>query len=215
MQWTVLLPAKALPAAKSRLAGASGGPDEHARLVRAIRQDTLAAAVTAPGVARVVVVVDRPGEPYPGVEVFVQTRPGLNAALREAAAWALSTWPEAGVAALVGDLPALRTEEMADALAAAAAHPRAFVADAEGTGTTLLAAAPGTDLDPAFGAGSAARHAAGAVAITAGPGLRHDVDTDDDLRVAAGYGLGPATRAALPGHSDPLVCSPSPGIMGA
>lgn len=215
MQWTVLLPAKALPAAKTRLAGASDGPDEHVRLVRAIREDTLAAAHRADGVARVVVVVDSPGADHPGSEVFVQRAPGLNAALREAADWAGDRWPADGVAALVGDLPALRPEELAAALAAGAEHPRSFVPDAAGTGTTLLAARAGVALDPRFGPGSSARHAADAVALPAGPGLRHDVDTADDLRAAAAFGLGPATAGALPGQLDPLVCSPSPGIMGA
>jgi 2-phospho-L-lactate guanylyltransferase len=101
------------------------------------------------------------------------------------------------VAALVGDLPALRPEELADALTAAAGHPRAFVPDAEGAGTTLLAVRPGVSLAPAFGAGSAARHGSGAVALDAGPGLRRDVDTAADLQAAADVGLGPATAAVL------------------
>ncbi len=76
---------------------------------------------------------------------------------------------------------------------------RAFVADAEGTGTTLLVAAPGVTLDPRFGGGSAARHAASGAAALDGewPGLRRDVDTPADLAAALALGVGPATRAAL------------------
>jgi 2-phospho-L-lactate guanylyltransferase len=189
----VLIPAKALPEAKSRLLPASADDAAHRRLVRAIRADTLAAAGAADGVARVVVVTDRPGEPG----AFVQTGTGLNAALREAARHAAASWPADGVVALVGDLPALRPVELAAALSAAAEQPRSFVADAPGTGTTLLAARPGIPLDPAFGPGSAARHRARAAGLDAGPGLRHDVDTAADLDAAATLGLGPATAAVL------------------
>jgi 2-phospho-L-lactate guanylyltransferase len=131
------------------------------------------------------------------VESFVQTRPGLNAALAEAAEHAATSWPADGVVALVGDLPALRPAELAAALDAAAGHDRSFVPDAAGTGTTMLAVRPGTALQPAFGPGSAARHGAAAVALDAGAGLRHDVDTAADLLAATDVGLGPATAAEL------------------
>jgi 2-phospho-L-lactate/phosphoenolpyruvate guanylyltransferase len=191
VRWTVVIPLKALPEAKSRLLPASADPAAHRRLVEAIRADTMAAARKAAGVARMLLVADRPGVQ----DSIVQSRPGLNAALAEAADHAMSNWPDDGVAALVGDLPALRPDELAAALAMAAEHPRSFVPDAAGTGTTLLAAAPGTALEPAFGLDSAARHAAWAAPLEAGAGLRHDVDTADDLLAAAGLGLGPATAA--------------------
>jgi 2-phospho-L-lactate/phosphoenolpyruvate guanylyltransferase len=193
VRWTVLLPVKALPTAKTRLLPASADPVAHQRLVEALRADTLAAAGAAEGVARVLIVADRPGI----AGALVQAQPGLNAALAEGAEHAASSWPADGIAALVGDLPALRPGELAAALAAAAAHPRTFVPDAAGTGTTMLAALPGTALAPAFGVGSAARHALSATPLEAGPGLRQDVDTADDLRAAADLGVGPATAAAL------------------
>jgi len=208
----VVIPAKALPEAKSRLLPATTGESEHRRLVEAIRADTLAAARAADGVARVLMVADRPAPPAPDTEFLVQTAPGLNAALAEAAAHARHAWPEDGIAALVGDLPALQPGELAAALAAAATHPRSFVADAAGTGTTLLAARPGTALDPRFGDGSAARHAAEAVLLSAGAGLRHDVDTAEDLRTVAELGLGPSTAAVLAGP-DVTASSTSDGIM--
>ncbi|GAB2475207.1 2-phospho-L-lactate guanylyltransferase [Jatrophihabitans fulvus] len=193
MRWTVVIPAKSLPAAKSRLLGATDGPEAHARLVRAIRSDTIAAARAARGVARVLLVTDR-GEPAP--DVIVQTRPGLNEALREAAEHAVQRWPDDGVAALLGDLPALRPDDLADALDAAARIASGYVADAQGTGTTLLTAVPGHELDPRFGAGSAARHAVVARALPAAPGLRLDVDEPGDLeRAVSDLGVGPATAA--------------------
>jgi 2-phospho-L-lactate guanylyltransferase len=198
MRWTVVIPAKALPAAKSRLVPASVDAAAHRRLVGAIRADTIGAARDADGVARVLVVTDRAGTvDDAAVTELVQARPGLNGALADAARHAARAWPDDGVAALVGDLPALRPAELAAALAGAAAHARAFVPDADGTGTTLLSALPGTDLDPRFGPGSAARHAQHAATQPGGPGLRADVDTAADLARALRLGPGPRTAAVV------------------
>ncbi len=198
MQWTVLIPAKSLPAAKSRLAPRAPDAAAHARLVEAIRADTVAATRAAPGVARVVLVVDRPGVHVPdGAQVVVQRRDGLNEALADAAEDAAARWPSDGVAALLGDLPALRPAELGAALLAAAGVDAAFVPDADSVGTTMLTAAPGRALHPQFGTGSTARHGLLAEAIPAGPGLRRDVDTAADLEVAVGLGLGPATTREL------------------
>lgn len=202
MRWTVLVPAKALPGAKSRLARAGADPGAHARLVAAIRSDTLAAVRASAPVARVVIVSDSVQALPPGAdEILVQQRPGLNAALDEGAAYAAARWPGDGVAALVGDLPALRPDELADALDAAATVDRAYVPDTASSGTTLLTARPGVELTPFFGVGSAAQHAAAAQPLDAGPGLRHDVDTADDLRAALQLGVGPATLAVTASRS--------------
>lgn len=190
--WTIVVPLKALPDAKSRLAAASADPAAHADLVAAIRADTLAAAAAN---GRVLLVVDRPPATAPDWPVLVQTGPGLNQALREAADYVRSTWPADAIAALVGDLPALRAPALAAALELAAGHPRAYVADASGLGTTLLTALPGHPLEPAFGPGSATRHGRAALALPADPGLRLDVDTAADLDVARHLGLGPVTAA--------------------
>lgn len=204
MDWTVVVPVKAMPGAKSRLARAhrdgAGDPVPaavHDALVTALRVDTLSAARGAAGVGRVVVVTDRVAPVPDGAdEVMVQSQPGLNAALSEAAEAVARRRPGDGIAALVGDLPALRPGELAEALAAAAAVRRGFVPDHTGSGTTLLTARPGAPLSPAFGAGSAGAHrAGGAVRLDAGPGLRQDVDTAADLRGALALGVGPATLA--------------------
>jgi 2-phospho-L-lactate guanylyltransferase len=195
IRWTVLVPLKALPSAKSRLAE-SLSVQEHLELVQAIRSDTLAAARAAHGVARVVVVADEPGS-FDADLVLVQTVPGMNGGLGEAASIAAERWPQDGVAALVGDLPALQPGYLADALVIAAAHPRSFVCDASTTGTTLLAATPGTPLAPAFGVNSAARHAAIATPLPAAEGLRADVDTTAELEIARQVGVGPATTLVL------------------
>lgn len=193
VRWTVLVPVKALPDAKSRLAGFSPDAEAHARLVRAIRADTLQAARSAERVGRVLRIGDRPG----GEHDVVQAHPGLNAAILDGARHARAYWADDPVAVLVGDLPALTSAELDAALAFGAACERGFVADASGTGTTLLTALRGARLHPQFGPDSAARHARQATLLPAGPGLRHDVDTADDLRSALLLGVGLRTLSVV------------------
>ena len=207
-RWSVVVPAKRLALAKTRLRpltyGTGSHPDLHPDLVLALLADTVAAVTACPVVGTVVVVTDdaRAGELVRGLgarTVGDEPDRGLNAALVHGA----GTAGGGPVAALSSDLPALRPEELAGALAAAgqlaaAGTPRCFTADAAGTGTTLLAAAAG-DLDPHFGPGSAAAHeASGAVRLPARwPGLARDVDTPEDLRAAGLLGLGAATGAVI------------------
>ncbi len=203
MRWSLVVPAKRLEAAKTRLTPLTGGGRAggvHAELVLALLADTVAAARACPAVDDVVVVTDDARAAATVRALGARTVPdepdgGLNPALAHGARAAASP----AVAALSSDLPALRPAELAAALAAAAAAPRGFVADAAGTGTTLLTAA-GVPLDPRFGRDSAAAHAASGARALAGdwPGLRRDVDTPADLREATGLGLGTATAALLP-----------------
>jgi 2-phospho-L-lactate guanylyltransferase len=79
------------------------------------------------------------------------------------------------------------------------------VPDAQGTGTVLLTSLTG-QLEPAFGPGSAARHAAAGhhrldLAL---PRLRTDVDDDRSLAAALELGVGPATLGVLDGRRDTL-----------
>jgi 2-phospho-L-lactate guanylyltransferase len=122
---------------------------------------------------------------------------GLNEALRFGFGVLRSRDAGSVVGALQADLPALRTEELGAALAAA--RGRAFCPDRQGTGTTLLLSEAGGDLAPAFGMGSAAAHEGSGAAALLGPwpSLRHDVDTAEDLRLAADLGLGTRTATAL------------------
>jgi 2-phospho-L-lactate guanylyltransferase len=202
MRWTVLIPVRSVGPAKTRLAPASPDAAAHDRLVAAIRADTIAAALATPDVARVVRVLDGPDAVEDGTLTHVQQAPGLNAALAEAGVMAAARWPEDGVAALVGDLPALRPAELQAALTRASAYATTFVPDAEGTGTTLLTALPGVALSPGFGMGSAARHGDRALPLHAGPGLRRDVDTAADLAEAVRLRVGPATAAVVSGGAD-------------
>jgi 2-phospho-L-lactate guanylyltransferase len=202
----VIVPMKPPHAGKSRLRGAPGTPTGaggHAELVLALAEDTLRAAVSAAGVRRVLVVGADPdalgGLRELGVEVASeQGAGGLNAALRHGEALLRGDDPATVVAALQADLPALRSVELAEALAEAADR-RAFVADRHGTGTTLLISAPGAPLAPQFGSDSARSHAgSGAVALSLRAAtLRSDVDTPSDLVHASSLGLGLSTATLL------------------
>jgi 2-phospho-L-lactate guanylyltransferase len=215
--WSVLLPVKVLARAKSRLAELAG--PYRAELALALACDTVAAVRACEAAARVIVITDDQVaatalSELGAVIVPDEPRDGLNAALRHGARYAAARWPGpepglgAGLAALSADLPALRPAELARALSAATAWPNSFVADAAGDGTTMYAAAPGAAFRPAFGLASRARHAAGGAAelsLAGVPGLRRDVDTPEDLRDAAGLGLGP--RSA-PLAAELLRCAP-------
>ncbi|MGY1823712.1 2-phospho-L-lactate guanylyltransferase [Geodermatophilus sp. SYSU D00079] len=205
--WSVVVPAKRLTVAKTRLTPLTGGPagppgTAHTRLVLALLADTVTAALASTAVAEVLVVTDDPDAAAVVTALGARTVPdepdrGLNPALAHGA----RATDSGTVAALSSDLPALRPEELTAALTAAGtAAPRCFVADAQGTGTTLLTAA-GVELAPAFGAGSAARHRdGGAVQLTGSwPGLSRDVDTAGDLRAAVALGLGRRTAALVAG----------------
>lgn len=200
--WTVVIPVKG-STGKSRLEH----PDR-AELATAIALDTIDAVCRTGNVAEVVVVTadgelalrvvsDARTAPRPLVRVVPDPGGGLNPAI---AAGLAAVEPARHRAALLGDLPALHPADLHAALAHAAALERTYVPDAEGTGTTLIAALPGVPLEPAFGDGSAARHADAGFAILDVPptsSLRRDVDTADQLRAAAGLGLGARTAALL------------------
>ena len=85
----------------------------------------------------------------------------------------------------MADLPGLAGAELAQALDAAAFCDRAVVADADGTGTTLLTAGRGLTPRPRFGEESFKRHVGRGHTPLSGewPGLRRDVDVLEDLRV--------------------------------
>ncbi|MFI7587792.1 2-phospho-L-lactate guanylyltransferase [Spongisporangium articulatum] len=193
--WTVILPLKGGPHAKSRLHAPTG-------LARAIALDCLTSVLAASTVARVLVVTPDAGLGAEAVSLSAQVveepaHGGLNGAVAAGAAVA-----QGATAVLLGDLPALRPGDLDAALAACAAHPLAFVPDADGEGTVLLAGRRPDALVPRFGADSAAAHrAVGAVELALDlPGLRRDVDTPADLDAAARLGLGPRTREALAGQ---------------
>jgi len=97
-------------------------------------------------------------------------------------------------------LPALRAEDLDEALASLVPGRPAYVADVEGTGTTLYTA-PYDEFDPSFGPDSAHAHLVGGAHAVEGEltSLRRDVDDLDDLRAAQALGLGPQTDRLVAG----------------
>ncbi|MCD9144116.1 2-phospho-L-lactate guanylyltransferase [Streptomyces albireticuli] len=216
MVWTLVVPLKPLALAKSRLA-AGTGPAPRPALALAFALDTVAAALACRTVGDVVVVTDDPvaGARLEALGARIAPEPpgagGLNGALAHGARLVRERAPRTAVATLNADLPALRPVELGRVLDSATEFPRAFLADAAGIGTTLLAAAPGMELAPAFEGRSRARHrASGAheIELIGVDSVRRDVDTAEDLRAALALGVGPRTSAA----ADGLL---TPGVVGA
>ena len=202
--FALLVPVKTLTLAKSRLRTAQR--DARAPLMRAFALDAIAAALHSLSVAQVYVVTEEPGFEVDGAIRLLDKGDGdLNRALQHASLQARLLDPTLGIAAMCADLPCLRPDDLDGALAAGMS-PRWFVADASGSGTTLLAAGPGVDLDPRFGAGSARRHEeSGATPVRGGlRTLRMDVDTEADLDAAVQIGLGLNTTKALASGRAPL-----------
>ncbi len=202
--WTVVLPVKGGPSAKSRL----GAPPP---VAAAIALDCLEAVLACPAVGLCVVVsadaAAQRAARRAGATVVTESRPGsgLVAAVADGIAAAdrrpRCVRPAAG---LLADLPALRPEDLQQALAATraaftAGAPAVAVPDADGTGTVLLAARTPSRLDPAFGPASFAEHRRrGALPLPLDlPRLRRDVDTPADLEAALALGVGPRTTSAL------------------
>lgn len=204
LQWGVVVPVKRLSVAKTRLSTRS----VHYRraLAYAFALDVVAACLDSRNVLGVLVVADdtevREGMAALGADAITDGPgdAGLNPALLLGWSRLSVDHPAAGVALLAADLPALRPRDLTRALSAAAEHPRAFVSDVAGTGTTLLTCRPGTAPNPRFGPRSRAAHtASGAVEIVDNElvRLRTDVDTEVDLWHAEVLGVGARTAAVL------------------
>lgn len=196
VSWSVVVPVKALGAAKSRLR-ADRPLGDISGLALAFAVDTVTAALAAASVREVVVVSSDPdvAERMRALGARLVADPGSGLDAAASAGIAACDGP---IAVLTGDLPALRPTELDAALRRAESSPLAVVPDREGSGTTMITAHEPGSLHPRFGVGSHARHvAAGHVDIDAGESLRADVDTEHDLRHAVGLGVGPATVAAL------------------
>lgn len=202
--WFIVVPVKHLSQAKSRL---TCPPTQRAALALMMALDTLAAVTQCPRVAGALAVTSDARVATAAARLSVPTIAdpggGLVAAVRAGVdAWRRDRGP-VPVAALTADLPCLDDVQLTRALTEAARWPAAFVADHQGTGTTMLAAIDPAWFHPRFGHDSAAAHtAAGAVRIGDDlMGLRHDIDTRSDLeevtRGDLADHLGPRTRALL------------------
>jgi len=215
-----ILPVKSFGRAKQRLGDAVGAEQRRA-LARAMATDVLEALGRVEGLDGVIVIsaesLVEDLEPavwssrrfVRGIErVHDPEEAGQSAAVRRGVRAALERGAER-VLLVPGDCPALEPDEVSELLA----EPRegvVIVPDRHGAGTNALLIAPPEALEPAFGPGSFARHAALAHAAGANvrigrlPSLELDVDTPGDLAalraaLAEHSGGSPRTRALLDG----------------
>lgn len=198
VSWGVVVPVKRLALAKTRLS--SYGDETRMRLALAFAADVVTAAAL---VAQVLVVTDdeqaRSLLSGLGARVVADDPDaGLNPALEHGAELLRDGAPDLAVATLSADLPALLAPDLAAVLGRVPLSGRGFVADAAGSGTTLLAAGPGQALAPSYGPASRSRHlGSGAVELAAPETVRRDVDTPEDLERAVELGVGPHTLRVL------------------
>ncbi len=185
-RWVAVVPVKSPSLGKSRLAGPRAG--DRRALALAFALDTLDAIRATPGVAEAVVVTSDDEVAHLAQQRECRVLPdvgGLNPSLIAAAGRFTGM-----VVAVCADLPALRPDDLADALAQVRDGESAYVADHLGSGTTTYAA-PAGGFEPSFGPDSARVHeSAGAVALAGDlTTLRRDVDTAGDLEELAALGL--------------------------
>jgi 2-phospho-L-lactate guanylyltransferase len=202
----LIVAVKRLAAAKTRLAPMFSAPARE-NIVLGMLIDTLSAAVRVKSVGLITVVTpDNTAAAAAielGAEVLADPTPDghpdpLNNAI--AAAERVVSESFSNIVVLQGDLPALQTGELGEAITEARQHHRSFVADRLGTGTAALCAF-GVALDSQFGLNSSALHRNSGAKQLIGewPGLRCDIDTPEDLAIARGLGMGPATTRAIEG----------------
>ena len=214
MRTLAVLPVKSFGRAKQRLGAAV---TDRAALAAAMVADVLEALASVPGLDGVIVVTAEAalagippatGEERPSAVEWVHDP--VEAGQSAAAARGVRAAVERGAGRVLlvpGDCPALDPAEV-DALLAGAGPGVVIVPDRHGSGTNALLLDPPTAIDPAFGPGSFARHAALAAGAGVGvrigrlPSLELDVDTPGDLEalraaLAAGRGGARRTRALL------------------
>ena len=187
MSCWAIIPVRATPESKSRLAGVLGQA-ERAALVEAMLARVIAAALEARNVARVCLIGSAPAIPA-DVTLLADPGGGLNAAAQAALA---ETTGATRMIVIHADLPQVSARDI-ELLAAAPEGEIAIAPDRHGTGTNALSlplpAAGGFSF--AFGPDSFARHSAEAARLglsieeVHSPGLSRDVDEPDDLADAA------------------------------
>lgn len=217
--WAVVVPAKHLSRAKSRL-GAALGENVRRALAQAMLADVLCALGQAAQVGTVAVVCCDPElefvarqlgalvviepEEAAGAATGAAGDPSFRAAAAAGLAWAAGHGPRRAVVA--ADLPGATAAEFDEVLAAARA-PRAHLVDADGSGTTMATFCRYPATPTYFGPASAtAFAAAGSVPLGAPaqwPGLRRDVDVLAHLRALPRVGAHTAAALTAAGLSLP------------
>ena len=211
MVTVAVLPIKTFARAKHRLSAAVGVPDRR-ELAEAMVGDVLEALAKAEGLDRVIAVTAEPVAAEAARAIGAQVVHDAEEAGQSAAALlGVAAARESGaqrVLLVPGDCPALDPGEVGAVLARPGHAGVVIVPDRHGAGTNALLLCPPDVIEPSFGPGSFARHAARAhaagtsVRVVAVPSLGLDVDTPNDLEalratLAARAGGAARTRAVL------------------
>ncbi|WP_128643217.1 2-phospho-L-lactate guanylyltransferase [Rhodococcus opacus] len=204
-EWAVIVPIRRLTEAKSRLAV----PAHQLRsdFANAFLLDTIEAIRGSGQVRSIFVVSPDPSQlNLPGCHIERDEATGINDAVQIGRRAAVKGGHVGPVAAVLPDLPALRSRELALLLQLTRREQRAFVPDYSGTGTTVVTACTPETLDTSFGFDSAERHRnAGFCELDLLlPSIRRDVDTFADLTSAAILGLGGQTSQLIPNRKSLL-----------
>jgi 2-phospho-L-lactate guanylyltransferase len=197
---TAIIPVKRFGHAKRRLLDALDRP-QRAAVIKAMLSDVLAATERAELIERVIVVTgEGRAERLALRHAQRSTTPlevlrdpddrGHSEAATLGIIRALALGADAA-ALLPGDCPLLEAGELDSALERLEHGTVTVVPDRHGTGTNALLLCPADAIGPAFGPGSAARHAERAeraghrLAVEPVESLGLDLDTPDDLRALA------------------------------
>ena len=211
MVTAAVLPIKTYARAKHRLSESVGVPDRRA-LAEAMVGDVLDVLPAVPGLDRVIAVTAEPRAAAVAREAGADIVHDPDEAGQSAAALlGIRAALDAGAGRVLlvpGDCPALDPREVGDLLARPGRAGVVIVPDRHGAGTNALLLSPPDVIEPAFGPGSFARHAARAhaaatvVRVAEVRSLGLDVDTPEDLEalrdaLGARPGAAPRTRELL------------------
>ena len=182
-----ILPVKSFARAKTRLAD-----PRRVTLAESMASDVIRALAAVRGLERVIVVTREPkaaaAARASGAEVVDD--PSETGHSYAALLGIRAAGPPRRVLLVPGDCPHIDPAEV-DGLLDAAGPGVTIVPDRHGTGTNALVLDPPDVMEPSFGPGSCARHAAlaraagAAVRILPVPSLAFDVDTPEDLAALA------------------------------
>jgi 2-phospho-L-lactate guanylyltransferase len=196
MRWNAVVPVKAWRSAKSRIAG-----DLREDMARALTLDTLDVLTSHADVVHVVVVTSdaevRREAQARGATVLAEEPGGLNHAVGQACAWIASNLGDGPTVVVPADLAYLSSDVLGTALAALGDEVSAHIPDISGEGTTLLAASSASAIDPHYGVGSSAAHAAAGYTRLEDVDARARTDIDELGDLHQGWTMGPRVSAVI------------------
>ena len=203
--WHVIVPVRGGTNSKTRLQGLKLNAKQRSQLAQAFATDVVTVALGTSGVDDVTVITgdSHTAEHFSqlGAQIFHEPPGvGLNELVRRASEDIRHRFPHHGIAAVMGDIPGLTSEALAQALTNAASVQQGVLADHDESGTVMLTATGSCSLQPAYGQGSYSRHlAAGYVPIDVPKSspVKYVVDTLEDLKLVMKRDIGAHTRTCV------------------